>query len=349
MTQQLVPIARVGVDLAQSVIQVHAVSATGVALVVKQLQRTAFLPWCERLPAGCTVAMEASCAAHYWGRRLTELGLDVKLISPSFVAPYRMSGPTGKTDANDAAAICEAAGRPQMRFVPIKSPSQQSVLALHSIRDGFVKERSAVMNRVRGILSELGILFPRSRSKFRAELERILASNGSDLTPLGKMVLRRCLRHFDGLNRHVSWCDDQIAKHAASDPSARLAKSVLGVGPLSASALAATAGDLSQFKNGRQFSAWLGLVPRVSASGGKRKLGGITKRGDDYLRRLLILGARSAVVAASSRDDDVSRWAVQLRARVGGPKSYVAMANKNARRLWSILSHHGNRSADPHG
>lgn len=349
MKQHHAPITRVGVDLAQSVIQIHAVDAVGAVVVAKQLQRSAFLPWCEQLPAGCIVAMEASCAAHYWARRLSERGLTVRLISPSFVTPYRMSGPTGKTDANDAAAICEAASRPQMRFVPVKSPAQQSVLALHSVRDGFVKERITIMNRARGLLSEFGILFPLSRSKFRTELLRAIAMDSDDLTPLARMVLRRCLQHFDSMDRQISWCDAQIAKHVARDPNAKLARTVLGVGPLSASALVATAGDLSQFKNGRQFSAWLGLVPRTNSSGAKQQLGSITKRGDDYLRRLLVLGARSAVVAAPSRDDATSKWAVQLRARIGGPKAYVAMANRNARRLWSLLTHQPNRSAHPHG
>ena len=341
-------VARVGVDLGQSVMQVHAVDATGGIVVAKQLRRDAFLPWCANLPSGCIVAMEACCAADHWARQLKLAGLAPKLISPHFVTPYRMEGKTGKNDANDAAAICEAAGRPRMRFVPVKTPAQQGLLALHSLREGYVRDRCACMNRVRGVLAEFGIVIPLTTKKFRTQVLDLLATRDCDLTPLARNVLRKCFRHFQELDRHITWCNKQIEKHAATDANAKLARSVRGVGVLSASALAASVGDLTQFKNGRQFSAWLGLVPSMASSGGVQRLGAITRRGDGYLRKLFVLGARSAMRVAPGQDDAVSRWAVQLRARVGGPKATVALANKNARILWSVLARSAKASVDPH-
>lgn len=338
MTVQYTRIVRVGVDLAQSVVQVHAVDESGAVLVAKQLQRSAFIPWCEQLPSGCIVAMEACTTAHYWGRRLLQMGLTARLLSPAFVAPYRMSGKTGKNDANDAAAICEAASRPHMRFVPVKSPTQQGWLALHTLRDGYIRERTACMNRVRGVLREFGVSFPVSTTKFRSQLLDVLADKDSELTPLARTALRRCFTHFQAVERQILWCNKQIERHVASDANATLAMSVSGVGVLGASALAASLGDLSQFANGRKFGAWLGLVPRLNSSAGKQSLGRITKRGNSYLRKLLVLGARSALYSASNRDDPVSRWAAQLRDRVGPAKAAVALANKNARALWNVLS-----------
>ncbi|WP_077033100.1 IS110 family transposase [Pelomonas sp. KK5] len=342
-------IVRVGVDLGKTVIQVHAVADDGTVIAAKKLPRSGFLSWCSELPQGCLIGIEACSSAHYWARELIKLGLDARLISPSFVGPYRMSGKTGKSDANDAAAVCEAASRPQMRFVPVKTPAQQSWCAVHSLREGYIEERGACMNRARGILSEFGILFPLSTERFHGELLKLLRQEDSELPSLARMALRRCVVHFDAIERQIAWCTGEIERHAATDPRAQLALKVFGVGPITASALVASVGDMNQFKNGRQFSAWLGLVPRTSSTGGKQRLGSITKRGDAYLRKMLVLGGRAALTAVSRRDDALSKWAVQLRARVGWSKAMIAIANRNARTLWCVLSSHGGRSADPPG
>ncbi|MDY0748752.1 IS110 family transposase [Paucibacter sp. R3-3] len=347
MRKQRAKVVRVGVDLAKSVVQVHAVDAGGAVIAAKQLPRAGFLPWCEQLPQGCLVAIEACSAAHHWARRLLAMGIDVRLVAPAFVAPYRMSGKTGKNDANDAAAICEAASRPQMRFVPVKTPDQQSWRAIHTLREGYIIERGSCMNRARGVLAEFGVLFPLSTEKFHNELLGVLRGSDDELTPLARMALRKCLAHFDELEGQIAWCTQQIERHVATDPRAKLAMSVFGVGALTASALVASVGNMNHFKNGRQFSAWLGLVPRMSSTGGRPKLGPITKRGDAYLRKLLVLGGRAVLTAVSRRDDAFSKWAVQLHARVGWSKAIVAIANKNARILWGVLSEGRDRSEDP--
>jgi transposase len=284
------------------------------------------------------VAFEASSAAHHLARQLEAIGLVPKLISASFVAPYRLTGTTGKNDANDAEAICEAASRPHMRFVPAKTPEQQAWLVVHRMREGYVKDRTACMNRARGILFEFGVVFPVSADRFQALLSEALTVNRKALPLTVRAALRRCCSHFRELSRHVEWCDEQIAKHASTDLNARRAMQVRGVGKLSASAIAATVGDLTQFQNGRQFGAFLGLVPSQRSTGGKQRLGRITKRGDSYLRKLLVVGAKSALSNAPKHDDPVSRWATQLRERVGWSKATVALANKNARVLWSKLA-----------
>lgn len=331
-------IVRVGVDLAQSVAQVHAVDAAGKVIVAKQLQRAALMHWCERLPESCIVAFEACSAAHHLARELDAAGLAPRLISPSFVTPYRMTGVTGKNDATDAEAICEAASRPQMRFVPAKTPEQQAWLVVHRLREGYMKDRTAWMNRARGILFEFGVALPVSADRFPGLLLEALSAKRKELPTILRTGLRKCCAHLQEVQGQVAWCDQQIAKHVRNDVNAKRAMQVRGVGPLSASALAASLGDLTQFGNGRQFGAWLGLVPRQHSSGGKQRLGRITKRGDAYLRKLLVIGARSALIVAARHDDPVSKWALQLRDRIGWQKACVALANKNARTLWRTLA-----------
>ena len=330
-------ITRVGVDLAKRVIQVHAVDATGRVIVAKQLQRDGFTAWCAQLPPGCLVAMEACSGSHHWGRRLRAMGMEVKLIAPHFVSPYRLSGKTGKNDAADAAAICEAASRPSMRFVPVKSVEQQSMMALHRLREGYKEERTACINRIRGLLAEFGLVFAQRPEVLRAALADVIEDASNELGAIARMALQRAHLHWIELECHIAWCDERIVRHARSDGQAKAAAELCGIGPVTASALVATVDDFKQFKNGRQFSAWMGLVPRQSSSGGKAVLGEITKRGDVYLRTLLIQGAKSAVFTAHRRSDRLSRWIVQLRERVGWQKAAVALANKHARILWSIL------------
>lgn len=331
-------ITRVGVDLAKRVIQVHAVSATGRVMSVKALARDKFMAWCVQLPPGCLIAMEACSGGHHWARKLRAMGLDARLIAGHFVGPYRMQGKRGKNDANDAAAICEAAGRPHMRFVSIKTIEQQAQLAVHRLREGYKEERTACINRIRGLLAEFGLVFPQSTQALRRALPEALEDAGNDLPGVARLALQRAQLQWVELDDHIAWCDERIAAHVRSDEQAQAAVQLCGIGPVTASALAASVGDFKQFKTAAQFGAWLGLVPSQNSSGGKASLGGITKRGDEYLRTLLVQGAKSAVMTAHKRSDRISQWLVQLTARVGWQKAVVALANKNARILWAVLA-----------
>ena len=329
---------RVGADLAKSVIQVDGVDAAGRRVVAKALRREQFVRWCAQLPPGCMVAMEACSSAHHWARKLRALGVDARLIAANFVSPYRMEGKSGKNDATDAAAICEAASRPNMRFVPIKSCEQQGVMSLHRVREGFKEERTACINRIRGVLAEFGLVFGKSPKTLRSVLPDVLEDAANELSTQARWVLQRAFEHWRELDEHLRWCDRQVGAHVRNDPAAKRAARITGIGELGASAMVAGVGDFKQFRRADQFGAWVGLVPRQNSSGGKTSLGCITKRGDDYLRTLLIQGAKSAVMSAHKRDDPTSRWLLQLTARVGWQKACVAMANKNARILWAVMT-----------
>ena len=338
ITRLMLMIVRVGVDLAKSVIQVHAVDAAGRRVVAKALKRDQFLAWCEQLPAGCLVAMEACSGAHHWARQLRARGLDARLIAANFVTPYRMEGRSGKNDATDAAATCEAASRPSMRFVPVKTPEQQGIMGLHRIREGFKEERTACINRIRGVLAEYGLVFGKSPKALRAELADVIEDAGNELSGIARLVLQEAFVHWRELDDKMRWCDQQVGRHVRSSAEARRAARIGGIGELTASAMTASVSEFTQFNSGRQFGAWLGIVPSQHSSGGKVSLGRITKRGDDYLRTLLIQGAKSAVMSAHKREDPTSRWLVQLKERVGWQKACVAMANKNARILWAVMT-----------
>ena len=329
---------RVGVDLAKRVIQVHAVDAAGRLLTNRALARDKFIEWCVRLPAGCIVAMEASSSAHHWGRKLAALGLDPRIISAQLVEPYRSQGASGKNDANDAAAICEAASRPTMRFIPVKSIEQQSMLCVHRLREGIKEDRTACINRIRGLLGEFGLVFPQGPRELQAVLSAVLEDATNELGALARLTLQRAQAQWHELDEHLAWCDERIEAHAKDNAAVKTAATLLGIGPVTASAVVATVGDFKQFKNGAQFGAWIGLTPRQRSSGGKNNLGGITKRGDTYLRTLLIQGAKSAVMTAHRRQDKISTWVVALRERSGWQKAVVALANKNARILWAVLT-----------
>jgi len=331
-------IARVGVDLAKRVIQVHAVDAAGRRVVSRAFKRDQFIAWCVQLPAGCLVAMEACSSAHHWARKLRVLGLDARLIAANFVSPYRMQGKSGKNDATDAAAICEAASRPSMRFVPVKTCEQQGVMSLHRVREGLKEERTGCINRIRGVLAEFGLVFGQGPKLLRAELADVIEDASNELSAMARRVLQRAFDHWRELDEHMRWCDRQVGQHVRSSPAAQRAAKITGIGELGASALTAGVGDFNQFKGGHQFGAWLGIVPSQNSSGGKTVLGRITKRGDDYLRTLLIQGAKAALMSAGKRDDPISHWLVQLVARVGWQKACVAMANKNARILWAVMT-----------
>jgi transposase len=249
-----------------------------------------------------------------------------------------MEGKCGKNDMTDAAAVCEAASRPSMRFVPIKSCEQQGVMSLHRLREGLKEERTACINRIRGVLAEFGLVLAQSPKALRSVLTELIEDASNELSTLARRVLQRAFDHWRELDEHMRWCDQQVGQHVRSSPAARRAATITGIGELGASALIAAVGDFKQFNSAHQFGAWLGLVPSQNSSGGKTSLGRITKRGDDYLRTLMIQGAKSAVMTAAKRDDPISTWLAQLTARVGWQKACVAMANKNARILWAVMT-----------
>jgi len=331
-------ITRVGVDLAKQVIQVHGVDQAGGVVCRRSVARRSFMDWCAKLSPGCMVFMEACTGAHHWARQLAKLGVQVRLIAPHLVAPYRMQGSKGKNDANDAAAVCEAGSRPQMHFVPVKTVEQQGILSVHVTRQGWEKDRTACMNRIRSLLAEFGLVVATGPQKLRLELPQLLEDGANEMPGATRLAIQRLMQQWRQLEEDIGWCDRNIAQHARSDPRARQAQALLGVGPIGASALVASVSDFRQFRSGRQLAAWLGITPSQHSSGGKSHLGAITKHGDDYLRMLLVQGAKAAIHCSKPRDERVWLWARQLSERVGWQKAAVALAAKNARILWAMFS-----------
>ena len=225
-----------------------------------------------------------------------------------------------------------------MRFIPVKSIEQQSMLCVHRLREGIKEDRTACINRIRGLLAEFGLVFPQGSRELQGVLSDVLEDAGNELGTLARLTLQRAQDQWGELDAHLAWCDERIAAHAQDNDAVKAAATLLGIGPVTASAVVATVGDFKQFRSGAQFGAWIGLTPRQHSSGGKNNLGGITKRGDTYLRTLLIQGAKSAVMTAHRRQDKISRWAVALRERSGWQKAVVALANKNARILWAVMT-----------
>lgn len=327
-------ITTMGFDIAKNVFQLHGVDANGKTMLRKQLKRSQVLTFFANL-SPCRIGLEACSGAHYWARELIKLGHDARLISPQFVKPYVKGN---KNDANDAEAICEAVGRSSMRFVPIKSIEQQDLQMLHRVRSGLVKERTALANRIRGLLAEYGIIVAIGIVKLRQQLPDILEDAENGLTMAARTVFADLQGQLLELDKQVAAYGDKIqAIHRASDVSQRLSD-VPGIGPITATALLASLGDGKAFASARQVSAWLGLVPRQDSSGGKPRLLGISKRGDVYLRTLLIHGARAVVKAATQKDDSQSRWINDLVKRRNANIAAVAVANKNARIVWALLT-----------
>lgn len=327
-------ITTIGLDIAKHVFQIHGVDAAGKTVLRKQLKRVQVLAFFANLPP-CLVGLEACAGAHYWARELIKLGHDARLISPQFVKPYVKGN---KNDANDAEAICEAAGRPNMRFVPVKSIEQQDIQALHRVRSGFVKERTAAVNRLRGLLSEYGIVIGQGLAQVRQRLPEILEDGENGLTMAARQLFADLHRQILELDQQVSAYGEKIQMlYRASDVCRKLG-AVPGIGPITATALVASLGDGKAFETARQVPAWLGLVPKQDSSGGKPKLLGISKRGDTYLRTLLIHGARAVVKAAAKKDDTQSRWINALVKRRNANIAAVAVANKNARIVWALLT-----------
>lgn len=281
--------------------------------------------------------MEACGSAHYWARKLASLGHATKLIAPQFVKPYVKGN---KHDAADAAAICEAASRPSMRFVAVKTAPAQAALALHRVRDGFIKARTAQANQLRGLLAEFGLIMPQGMAKLMTEVKAIIADDGNELPALMRDLAQRLLSHLLSLDRQVQEIDNQVRQLSRQSGVCRRLEEVPGIGPITATALEATVGDnIGTFKNGRQLAAFLGLVPKQHSSGGKERLLGISKRGDGYLRRLLVHGARAVLHHAMSKPERAGRWLAQLAARRNSNVACVAQANKTARIVWAMLAH----------
>lgn len=325
-------IIRIGIDIAKHIFYLHGVDAHGAIALRKKLQRHDLLAFFARLPP-CLVAMEACSGSHYWGRELCKLGHDVRLISPQFVVAYRNNQ---KNDYNDAEAICEAASRVHMRFVAVKSEEQQAALMVHRIREQCIADRTSKANQIRGHLHEFGVVLPQGVNKIIAQLPAILEE--SNLPGLLKLLLQDLLEDIHHINQRVEALDKQIHAFVKANDTASRLMSIPGIGPITASALVATTGDPRLFKNSRQFSAWLGLVPKQFSSGGKTKLGGITKAGDGYLRKLLIQGARAVLFRCGTHTDQRSQWITQLRMRKPDNVVATALAAKLARTAWAIMT-----------
>ena len=335
-------VTTIGIDLAKNVIQVHGVDERGKAVLKKQLKRNQVVAFFANLPP-CLVGIEACASAHHWARKLQSFGHSVKLMAPQFVKPYVK---TNKNDAADAEAICEAVSRPNMRFVPIKNGEQQAVLALHRARQGFVKARTAQANQIRGLLAEFGIVIPQGIGHIAKRLPEILEDGENDLPGAFRQLLDRLGDHLKELDRQVGELEVQIQLwHREHEASKKLAQ-IPGIGPITASALVASIGDAQSFENGRQLAAWLGLVPRQHSSGGKQQLLGISKRGDTYLRTLLIHGARAVIRVAERKPGHTDSWLARLMGRRNKNVAAVALANKNARTVWALLVHGRDYEAD---
>lgn len=335
-------ITTVGVDLAKNVFQVHAVDERGKAVLRKQLRREQVAAFFANLPP-CLIGMEACGSAHHWGRTLQRFGHSVRLMAPQFVKPYVK---TNKNDAADAEAICEAVSRPNMRFVPIKSIEQQAILSVHRVRQGFVKARTAQANQIRSLLGEFGLIIPKGIWHIAERVPSLLEGASNELPSTTRQLIDHLTAHLKVLDQQVKEFERQIiAWHRSSELSRKLEK-IPGIGPLAATALVASIADASSFDNGRQVSAWLGLVPRQCSSGGKSTLLGMSKRGDAYLRTLLIHGARSAILAAQRRSQNTNVWLSNLLKRRHPNIAAVALANKNVRTVWALLAHGGEFQAD---
>jgi transposase len=326
---------RVGVDLAKSVFQIHGVDRWEKPVLKRRLQRSVWLSeLSQSVEPGCEIGLEACAGAHHWARQLQARGYLVKMVAPQFVKPYVKSN---KNDANDAEAICEAISRKSMRFVAVKTVEQQDIQAVHRIRSQLIAERTAKANQIRGLVAEYGMVAPQQLAQLRLAVPLWLSDEENGLTSRFRRLLIGTWGDLRTLDARIKELDHEVEQIAQSDPMANRLMQLRGVGPVTATTLVATVGDGSQFKNGRQMAAAIGLTPKQHSSGGKDRLLGISKRGDAYLRSLLVHGARAVLQAAKNKDDRLSRWVTSLAQRRHPNVAVVALANKTARIAWAMM------------
>jgi transposase len=329
-------VTTIGVDLAKTVFQIHGVDASGAIVIRKQLRRRQVLPFFRKQPP-CLVGMEACATAHHWAREIAALGHEVKLMPPHYVKPYVKRN---KNDAADAEAICEAVTRPTMRFVAVKSAEQQSVLMLHRTRELLVRQRTMLVNAIRAHMAEFGVVARVGLPQVKALFAVIAAPDDDRIPPLARTCLEGLARQLLSLEREISAAEQRIhAWHRASEVSRRL-ETTPGIGPITASALTASITDPSTFRSGRGMAAWIGLVPRQNSTGGKERMGPISKQGDQYLRWLLVAGAMT-VIRHAKRRGTTDPWLADIIADKPTKVAAVALANKNARIAWALLRHDG--------
>lgn len=327
-------ITTIGLDLAKNIFQVHGVTDEGTIAFNKPLRRARVLPFFAKLEP-CLIGIEACSSAHYWGRELTALGHDVKLMPPSYVKPYVKRG---KSDAADAEAICEAVTRPTMRFVEIKSAEQQALLCQHRAREVMVGQRTQLSNTTRGLLGEFGVIIPKGLEYIHRFAEDIERDIYPDLPDIALGVIRSLCQQLLTLNTRIVEMGKAIADVAKTDSRIKLLQTIPGIGPINASAIVATIGSAHQFKSGRDLAAWIGLTPLNKSSGGKERLGKISRMGDRYLRQLLVVGMSSRVRTARSHPERVDPWTLSILERKPTRLATVAMANKTARIIWAVLT-----------
>jgi transposase len=326
-------IETLGVDIAKNVFQLHGVNRNGRVVLKRRVMRDELLSVIARIDR-CTIVLEACTGAFYWARKFEALGHQVKLISPQYVKPFVR---WQKNDGNDAEAICTAARQPHIPFVPKKSVEQQDIQALHRARQRMVNHRTAVVSQIRGLLLDRGFAFAKSITRARRVIPAILADQDNELTAMAREAIAELYDLFRDLDRRIAYFDKKIDEVFRKNEACQRIAKIRGVGPKTATAVIAAIGDGSEFKNGRHLAAWVGLVPRQFSSGDRKVLMGISKRGSQHLRSLLVHGARSVLRTAPNKTDPANQWVNQLRQRRGFNRATVAVANKNARIIWAVL------------
>jgi transposase len=327
-------VALLAIDIAKNIFQLHGADERGKGILKKTVKRSELSNYIAKVEQ-CTIVMEACGGAHYWARKFQELGHKVKLISPQFVTPFVKSN---KNDMHDAQAIAEAASRPDMRFVPIKGLEQQDIQCLHRIRERIVKQKIALSNQIRGLLAEYGVVIAQGFAALKKRMPEIMEDAENELTFIAREFCAELYEEFFLLEQRIEIYDKKMQKIFKENNICQKLSHIEGIGLITATAILTVLSDPKLFKNGRHFAAFLGLVPRQHSSGGKQKLLGISKRGDTYLRKLLVQGARSVLLRINNKTDLRSEWLKQLKVRRGSNRAAVALANKNARIIWAMVA-----------